>query len=294
MKRETSEENYQQLLNIGFSLNEAKVYVTLLNHQILNGYEIAKYSGVSRSLVYNVIVRLVDKGYIHKFNGEPNYYSAVNPEEIMKNIRRENEQHLHEAENYLKTTNKIHNESEFIYNIKGFDNFIKKGKELIANAKKEISLSIWKTEFHLLEPGIKEAIKRGVKVFIFSFNSLDSQGATVFSYGVKDPEKLFPYRRLTMVVDNEWVLIGENMSEHTVSIFTKNHAVLSLATDEIVLNVFWQRLINKENFLDRCSTANGFLNVLHELKNRYGIDENMTKNFMVFNFQCKEELNGSE
>ena len=68
---------YEFLIKVGFSLNEAKVYVTLLQNKALNGYEIAKLSGVSRSLVYDVIERLLNKGFIIKSEGAINYYVAL-------------------------------------------------------------------------------------------------------------------------------------------------------------------------------------------------------------------------
>lgn len=44
--------SFEFLEKLGFSSNEAKVYGTLIKHKVLNGYEIAKLSGVARSLVY--------------------------------------------------------------------------------------------------------------------------------------------------------------------------------------------------------------------------------------------------
>ena len=44
----------------------------LLRNKFLNGYEIAKLSGVSRSLVYEVVNRLVGKGILIRLEGEPN------------------------------------------------------------------------------------------------------------------------------------------------------------------------------------------------------------------------------
>ena len=46
--------SFEFLEKLGFSSNEAKVYGTLIKHKVLNGYEIAKLSGVARSLVYEV------------------------------------------------------------------------------------------------------------------------------------------------------------------------------------------------------------------------------------------------
>lgn len=65
----TTMNNYEFLEKLGFSSNEAKVYGTLIKHKVLNGYEIAKLSGVARSLVYEVINRLVAKGAVIRIDG---------------------------------------------------------------------------------------------------------------------------------------------------------------------------------------------------------------------------------
>ena len=83
-------ENYKFLLEIGFTLNESKVYLTLLQNRYLNGYEISKLSNVSRSLVYNVIDRLVAKGFVLKSEGQINYYCALPYDKVIEKIRNDN------------------------------------------------------------------------------------------------------------------------------------------------------------------------------------------------------------
>ena len=60
----TNMNNYEFLEKLGFSSNEAKVYGTLIKHKVLNGYEIAKLSGVARSLVYEVITDEMTKNFL--------------------------------------------------------------------------------------------------------------------------------------------------------------------------------------------------------------------------------------
>lgn len=276
---------YEFLIKVGFSLNEAKVYVTLLQNKALNGYEIAKLSGVSRSLVYDVIERLLNKGFIIKSEGAINYYVALDYNKTLEKIDNENHKNLLNAEAKLKLLSKKENDNEFIFNIRGFDKFIDKAKERILLAKREISLSIWKQDFALLEDDLLKAIKRGVKVYIFSFEDIILDKAEIFSYKVKDASNLFPYRRISLIIDNNDTFIGENIGDKSVSIYTKNQAISSLAIDEIVLNIFWFKLIEKNSLLEKCSTSKGFLEVLNILKKEMGITPNMTKNFMVFDFQ---------
>ena len=276
---------YEFLIKVGFSLNEAKVYVTLLQNKALNGYEIAKLSGVSRSLVYDVIERLLNKGFIIKSEGAINYYVALDYNKTLEKIDNENHKNLLNAEAKLKLLSKKENDNEFIFNIRGIDKFIDKAKERILLAKREISLSIWKQDFALLEEDLLKAIKRGVKVYIFSFEDIILDKAEIFSYKVKDASNLFPYRRISLIIDNNDTFIGENIGDKSVSIYTKNQAISSLAIDEIVLNIFWFKLIEKNSLLEKCSTSKGFLEVLNILKKEMGITPNMTKNFMVFDFQ---------
>lgn len=276
---------YEFLIKVGFSLNEAKVYVTLLQNKALNGYEIAKLSGVSRSLVYDVIERLLNKGFIIKSEGAINYYVALDYNKTLEKIDNENHKNLLNAEAKLKLLSKKENDNEFIFNIRGFDKFIDKAKERILLAKREISLSIWKQDFALLKDDLLKAIKRGVKVYIFSFEDIILDKAEIFSYKVKDASNLFPYRRISLIIDNNDTFIGENIGDKSVSIYTKNQAISSLAIDEIVLNIFWFKLIEKKSLLEKCSTSKGFLEVLNILKKEMGITPNMTKNFMVFDFQ---------
>ena len=65
----TTMKSFEFLEKLGFSSNEAKVYGTLIKHKVLNGYEIAKLSGVARSLVYEVINRLIAKGAVIRIDG---------------------------------------------------------------------------------------------------------------------------------------------------------------------------------------------------------------------------------
>lgn len=289
----TNNGTYEFLTKVGFSLNEAKVYVTLLQNKALNGYEIAKLSGVSRSLVYDVIERLLNKGFIIKSAGAVNYYVALDYNKALEKIDNENRKNLLNAETNLKLLSKKDNDNEFIFNIRGFDKFLEKAKEKIKLAKKEISLSIWKQDFAYLRDDLSKALRRGVKVYIFSFEDITLDNAEIFTYKVKDASNLFPYRRISLIIDNNDTFIGENIGDKSVSIYTKNQAISSLAIDEIVLNIFWFKLIKKNSLLERCSTSKGFLEVLEVLRKEMDITPNMTKNFMVFNFQYGGSKNGS-
>ena len=278
-------ENYKFLLEIGFTLNEAKVYLTLLQNRYLNGYEISKLSNVSRSLVYNVIDRLVAKGFILKSEGQINYYCALPYDKVIEKIRNDNTNKLNVAREKLKNYSRIENESEYIFNIKGIDEFFSKANDLILNAEKEISISIWKEDFPKIEESLSIVAKRGVKVYIFSFSNITFPSGEIFSYKLKDPTALFLYRRISIVVYGKEVIIGENAGDKSICVLSKNHALVSMTTDEIVLNIFWLKYIKSKGLLKNNATSDEFLALLNKLREDLGISLDMTKNYLVFNFQ---------
>lgn len=287
----TTMNDYEYLEKLGFSSNEAKVYGTLTKHKVLNGYEIAKLSGVARSLVYEVINRLVAKGAVIRIEGEPNFYKPVAYQELISNIKDENERNLSYAEQKLKEIATENSDVDYVMNIVGEEKYVAKAKDLIDGAQAEISLSIWKQPFETLRENIEKAIARGVKVYIFTFENITVTGATVFSYNISDVSKMFPYRRTTVIIDGSECLVGEE-GDRNVYVHTRNHSIVSLATDEIVLNTFWNKLLSKENLVSQNNTTERFLQAINKLAQRYGITDDMTKNYLVYNFQKEKTNNG--
>lgn len=278
-------DDYKFLLEIGFTLNEAKVYLTLLQNRYLNGYEISKLSNVSRSLVYDVIDRLVAKGFILKSEGQVNYYCALPYDKVIEKIKNDNINKLNVAKEKLKNYSRIENESEYIFNIKGIDEFFSKANDLILNAKKEISISIWKEDFPKIEESLLIASKKGIKIYIFSFSNINFPSGEIFSYQLKDPTSLFPYRRISIIVDGKEVIIGENSGDKSICVLSKNHALVSMTTDEIVLNIFWLKYIKSKGLLKNNATSDEFLSLLNNLREDLKVSPDMTKNYLVFNFQ---------
>ena len=98
---------------------------------------------------------------------------------------------------------------------------------------------------------------------------------------------------MKIIIDGGECLVGEE-GDCNVYAHTRNHSVVSLATDEIVLNVFWNKLIEKENLLSKGCSGADFLQAIHNLAERYGITDEMTKNFLVYNFQKEKTQNGKK
>ncbi len=77
------------LSSFGLTRIEATIYITLLSHGAMTGYEIAKETGISRSNVYNSLATLVEKGAAYTMEGEASKFVPVKVEVFLHNTLKE-------------------------------------------------------------------------------------------------------------------------------------------------------------------------------------------------------------
>lgn len=77
------------LSSFGLTRIEATIYITLLSHGAMTGYEIAKETGISRSNVYNSLATLVEKGAAYTMQGEASKFIPVKVEAFLQNTLKE-------------------------------------------------------------------------------------------------------------------------------------------------------------------------------------------------------------
>jgi sugar-specific transcriptional regulator TrmB len=84
------------LEEIGFSLNEARIYELLLVDGIQKVQDLAKKSGISRGNVYNTLTQLKAKGFVLPIEGKVERFQAADPARlsIMVDSRKEAAQAL--------------------------------------------------------------------------------------------------------------------------------------------------------------------------------------------------------
>ena len=77
------------LCSFGLTRIEATIYITLLSHGSMTGYEIAKETGISRSNVYNSLATLVEKGAAYTMQDEASKFVPVQVETFLHNTLKE-------------------------------------------------------------------------------------------------------------------------------------------------------------------------------------------------------------
>ena len=155
------------LMVLGFTQTEAKVYCAMVSEESANGYQIAKTLNLSRSSVYAALENLLEKGAIHSIPGKTNEYTVVEPELLLEKIMSNYKKNAEIAKESLNSLAVHGNSRNFFLNIQGLNNIIDNIHIMIQKAEKEILIST-SMDLKPIADDLKEALKRGVRVIVFS------------------------------------------------------------------------------------------------------------------------------
>lgn len=234
-----------QLIQLNFSKTEAMVYVTLVKNGKLTGYKIAKFLGLSRSTVYAALDNLYKRGCIYLISGETNEYEAKKPDLMLEDIKKEIVNIAESLKDSLTILEDETKEAHFI-NIKGFESVVKKAKELLLSAEKEVYINT-DFEFELFKDEFIELNKKGVRIIVVTFSNQEVNDIPIEVY--KDIEKSFSCRntRLMMVVDLGKTLVGSLEGSEFIGSYTQNRLLSRIISEHIHNDIYLMNLKKKHN-----------------------------------------------
>jgi len=204
-----------KLVRIGFSEYEAKAYVALLRESPVTGYQLAKLSGVPRSMIYEVLGKLTVRGAAMTLRKEGStQYAPIPAQEFLEQLQREQDALISALEEELSDLDAT-SDLDYVWNIEGHDNIMAKAEEMLAQARDRIYLSLMPATFPSLQPSLERAIARGVRVVVYSTVSLDLPGGRVIATPVPEAtQERIEGLWLVMVIDGQEVLVGELLTEN--------------------------------------------------------------------------------
>jgi Cd2+/Zn2+-exporting ATPase len=208
------DETFDGLIKLGFSEYEAKAYVALLRENPATGYQLAKLSGVPRSMIYEALGKLVLRGAAMTLRkGDTTYYAPVPPEEFLDQLHREHEELVDSLKGDLVGLASPL-DLEYVWNFEGHESVMAKAEEMIVQARDTIYLALLPATYAGLRPALAEAIERGVRVVLYTTGELELPRARVVVAHVSE-ETLAQARGLGLIlsIDGEEVLIGEWLEE---------------------------------------------------------------------------------
>ena len=155
-------EMIEQLQNLGFSQYEAQAYIALLRENPVNGYELAKHSGIPRPNIYPVLQKLEERGAVLRVDTpEGARYAPVEPEELLGKLEQRFHSSLDSLSDGLREVCRGP-EVEYIMNLHGLPALIDHARALLDGTRQHLLVSIWPEEAAELAGAAKLPTTRNV------------------------------------------------------------------------------------------------------------------------------------
>jgi sugar-specific transcriptional regulator TrmB len=198
-----------RLTRLGFAEWEAKVYLALLQRSPVTGYQVSKDSGVPRSMVYEVLGKLVNRGAVFvTHDADATLYAPVPPLELMEWLQREHTELTSGLKRDLAQVSQRSDE-EYVWRIEGYENILARAWKLIERAQENLYAQVYAKEFERLRPAFEAAAARGVKVGLATIGEVEFPGGRVVELPVTEAFSEVATFALLLVADRSEVLLGE-------------------------------------------------------------------------------------
>ncbi|ABB15587.1 TrmB family transcriptional regulator [Carboxydothermus hydrogenoformans] len=220
----------EKLKALGFSEYEAKAYLALLNLGEATGYEVAKNSGIPRSMIYQTLNKLIEKGAVQKIQGEPVKYLAEPPPEYLERLKEEFSLKISEAKKALEALTPP-GAKERVIHLNG-EQIAGRIREMLQKATKNIKLLASMAMVLPYQELLENARQRQVAVEL----TLIGKGEELqeFDPVILTPEKTVLKKRgslgFQLIIDDDELLLAEEGGENeTIGIWTRHPVVVHLA-----------------------------------------------------------------
>lgn len=242
------EEIYLELQKLGFSQYECKAYVGLLKNSPITGYELSKRSGVPRSMIYEVLGKLVDKGAVYMVPSDPITYAPLPAKDLITRLRNTFKQSFDFLEKNLSAL-ESEQQVDVVHRISGDELVLAEMTDIIKKAKKELWLSLWEPQIFLIKEDADKRMKEGIHVFSILFGAPECEVGVTTHHDYMAPEVAEERMggRLTIVSrDKEEVLIA-NFSPNSPAwaIKTQDPALVLVAMEYIRHDIMFAELVKK-------------------------------------------------
>lgn len=229
------------LKRIGFTDNEAKVYLALLSHPGITGYEVSRISGVPRAKVYEVLEGLTDRGAVLVEPGEErSLYRALPYTALLGEYRRRSEALLSDL--YRDLSKHVRPEvGPATAVLTGLPRSLARAAELAAGARHSLLAAGRPEELQSLGPALSEAERRGVTVAVLSRGPVRLNLMEVYIQSSRNPEMT-----LALVADHSRLLMVDLTAPEG------GHAILSTAQGTAAMVASWLRKEIAFGEIERC------------------------------------------
>ncbi|GAB3738312.1 TrmB family transcriptional regulator [Microlunatus parietis] len=232
----------ERLAELGFSSQEARVYLALLQHPSATGYEVAKIAGLQRANVYQVLSGLTDRGVVDRVSdGTPGRFVAHPPAAVLGRIKRQTAERADSLIADLAAVAAPREQAGF-FSLRDRESVIDRAASLVAEARTRVAVCAWADDLEWLAPGLRAAAQSGRQVVINVFGETEIDGADVYRH--EAPSRTVGGQLLMLAVDFDTALVA-SLDEPVGAVVTEHPALVGLVEkvirDEAYLAAIYQR-----------------------------------------------------
>ena len=229
------------LMAIGFTEYEAKVYLAMLRDSPATGYQLGKQAGVPRSMVYEALGRLEGRGAVLKTEEHrATLYRPVPPDVLIDRFRRQHNQLMGTLRTGLQAIFSSRQE-DYLWSIRGEGSIIAYAAQMIEKAEEDVMVVLTDQALTALHDCLLEAHQRDVTIGAL----LTGNGRLDFGQVAHHPQLESERHQLTnmlvVVTDSQQTLIASAEAETTATI-TSNHNLVLIARQFVWMELFAQRI----------------------------------------------------
>ncbi len=229
------------LMSLGFTEYEAKVYIALLADHPNTGYQISKQAGIPRSMVYEALGRLSGKGAVLQSGEErATQYRPLPPEVLLDKYVQDQERKVENLRKYLRTVY-LDKKEDRLWSIKGEQTILTYASQMVHKAEAEVLLVLSDPHLEILMPDIYDAHDRGLVIGALLTGEGELGCGEVAQHPPLESEVQELTGMLVVVVDQEEALIASSNGGLSATITNNRHLAL-IARQFIWMELFAQRI----------------------------------------------------
>lgn len=232
----------EQLLALGMTEYESKVYIALLRDYPATGYQLGKAAGIPRSMVYEALGRLEARGAVLKTQEEKaSLYRPIAPDTLLTRYEEDVKQRVAELRGALVPLYNQQDESGKLWNFRGRKEALAYAAELVSRAQNELMLVLTDADVDELSDLLVGAHERGVTLGAMLTGNADFSVGQVVRHPPRETELHRMEETLIVVADEEEFLIASGHTTTAATVTTNANMVL-IARQFIWMELFAQRI----------------------------------------------------
>ena len=217
-------DSIEALMSFGLTRQEANIYILLCREGELNGYEVSKLTGISRSNSYSALAGLVDKGAAYIIEDGAVKYTPVNIKEFCENKIKFMENNKNSL---MKSIPMKKIKDDGYITIKGKNHIINKFTNMIVNAKERVYLFVCDEILNLVIDELNILREKKIKIVIITNSSFEFQGVKVY-------HKEQNLKQIRLIVDSKYVLTGEIEDEmNSTCLYSSNSNIVDVFKESL-------------------------------------------------------------